>query len=136
MQNVANRRRDILWNKACAIWPKLTKYPVPEIKLNNRLKTTGGRAWYIEHNTGEMEYLVDLSTELFWEYTENYISEIIPHEIAHLVDYIVNGIYWKTVKQSHGPLWQAVCIKLRGYTLPQYHKLINTKHEARKAKVI
>jgi predicted SprT family Zn-dependent metalloprotease len=133
LQNVANRRRDILWNKACAIWPILKNHPVPNIKLNNRLKVTGGRAWAKWEN---VDHFIDLSTELFWEYTETYIAEIIPHEMAHLVDFIVNGIYWNNIRESHGDKWQDICVKLRGYTLPEYHRLVNTKHAARKAKVI
>lgn len=132
LQTVANKRRDILWNKACEIWPEIAQYTRPEIELNNRLKTTAGRAHCAYNNN---EHKIDLSTELFWEYTQEFVTEIIPHEMAHIVDYIVNGYRsgWAT---SHNHLWEDITLKLRGYVLPKTHRLINTMHEARKAKAL
>jgi predicted SprT family Zn-dependent metalloprotease len=129
LQTTAEQARDILWAKACYIWPSLSKHQRPIMILNNRLKTTGGRAWDTK------PYKIDLSTELFSEYTESYVMEIIPHEMGHIVDYAING-YRAGLKTAHNELWQGICEKLTGRVLPMCHKMINTKHEARRAKVL
>lgn len=130
LQTIADKTRDILWSKAVSIWPQLWQYTKPTMILNNRLKTTGGRAW-----DTKPYYKIDLSTEMFSEYTELYVMEIIPHEMGHIVDYAING-YRAGQKTSHNELWQNICEKLVGRVLPMYHTMINTKHEARRAKVL
>ena len=117
LQSLAEESIIITWNKAMGIWKGLCATP-PVMVLNNRLKTTAGRAWYDSRK-------IDLSTELFWEYMEHFVSDIIPHEACHL---IANEIY---KHQGHGPAWKETMVRM-GCAPNTYHKLINTKHAARK----
>ena len=108
----------IIWNRYCDIFPKLVRSRVPSVRLNNRLKTCGGR---IFTETRECE----LSSEMFYYNQKEYFDIIIPHELAHQVD-------WDLFKGSgHRASWKGVMV---AYGIPPdtYHNLINPLHEKRK----
>ena len=119
LQEVADYRVKVWWNKFRKVYPTLPANP-PAFKLNNRLKTTAGRAFY-EH------YYIDLSTELFWEHTERFLTDTIPHELAHIVAYIVHG------DTGHGKAWYSVIHKMNIATT-RLHNMVNTLHAKRKTK--
>lgn len=119
LQEVADYRVGVWWNKFRVQYPGIPENP-PLVKLNNRLKTTAGRAFY-EH------YYIDLSTELFWEYTERFLCDTIPHELAHIVAYIVHG------DTGHGRGWYSV-VKTMNIDTTRLHNMVNTVHAKRKSK--
>ena len=112
----------LCWNKAIKKYPNMFGKPVPKISLNNRFKTTAGMAYY---DTNEIK----LSTELFAEHTEHFVADTIPHEVAHIVDWIVFGEW------GHGPTWKRVMRECYNLEPARLHNMTNSKHEARKAKI-
>ena len=124
--DVATRRTEIVWAKAQKAYPKqLGQTPMPEVRINARLKTTAGRAHYVQH-------MVEFSAELMWEHTEHFVRDTIPHEVAH----IVTNLIFPNAKQHHGPEWKSMLEwLLNGAEAKTYHTLTNTVHAARKAKV-
>ena len=122
LQDVAEFNVRRTWNTFAKVFPELKNHNVPAVKINNRLKTTAGKAWYDLH-------LVEFSAELMWEHTDNFIADTIPHEVAHLVAAIVFGDF------GHRSGWKQT-LEMGGFTSNRCHNMINSKHEARKAKVI
>ena len=120
LSDIAVREVQACWLRFCDIYPQLRRDNVPAISLNNRFKTTAGMAYYDSHS-------IKLSTELFREHTDHFIADTIPHEVAHLVDYIVFKEW------GHGPSWKQV---MRAYGLEpaRCHNMTNSAHEARKYK--
>jgi SprT protein len=106
-------------------WVKLLKqYPTiqrvtPVVTLNNRLKTTAGRA-FIE----DVPQRIDLSTELFAQYTERMIGDTIPHELAHLVAFTVYG------DRGHGRGWYSVLDHM-GIVTTRLHDMVNSNYRGK-----
>lgn len=121
LQDVADYWGRIWWAKIVAVFPELGTHTRPSIKLNNRLKTTAGRAFFEEN-------YIDLSTELFWEHTLNFTQDTIPHELAHIAAYKVFG------DEGHGRGWKMTLQRV-GINTTRLHHLVNSQHAARKAKV-
>lgn len=119
LQEVGDYRVKIWWDKLRKVYPQIQKV-YPKVKLNNRLKTTAGRAWI-----DKAPQYIDLSTELFWEYTEQFLCDTIPHELAHLVAYTVYG------DEGHGKGWYSVLERM-GIQTSRCHSMVNSKHERRK----
>ena len=115
-QKIVNK----LWSDCQDVWVKLENRQAPTVKINNRLKTTAGRAWYDLH-------MIDLSQELLTEHPEHFLMDTIPHEVAHLVAGIVYQDY------GHGQGWKKV-LSLMGWNTTRCHHLVNSLHEARKMK--
>lgn len=120
LQDVADYWGRIWWAKMVAAFPQLQNHTPPPIKLNNRLKTTAGRAWFEEN-------YIDLSVELFWEHTEQFTRDTIPHELAHIVANIVYG------DTGHGTGWKMTLQRV-GINTTRLHHMVNSAHAARKAK--
>ena len=83
------------------------------VTLNNRLKTTAGRA-FIEDDPQK----IDLSTDLFEQYTDHMVRDTIPHELAHLVAYTVFA------DPGHGKGWYSVVEKMKIPTT-RLHNMVN-----------
>jgi SprT protein len=118
----AERATSYWWTRFRRIYKTLPE-TVPPVKLNNRLKTTAGRAWLCERH---LDRFIDLSTELLAEHPRAFFDEIIPHELAHIVAFHLfkdNG---------HGPQWKDV-MRRTGVNGGRTHHLVNSKHTARKA---
>lgn len=109
-----------LWDHCQDVWQELHDIPAPTVKINNRLKTTAGRAWYDLH-------MIDLSRELLEEHPDHFVKDTIPHEVAHLVAGIVYEDF------GHGQGWKKV-LRLMGWTTTRCHNMVNSLHEMRKAK--
>jgi SprT protein len=109
-----------------AWWVKFLKqYPTiqrvtPVVALNNRLKTTAGRA-FIE----DVPQRIDLSTDLFTQHTERFVSDTIPHELAHLVAYTIHG------DKGHGKGWYSVLAKM-GIATTRLHNMVNSNHRGKR----
>lgn len=92
----------------------------PVVTLNNRLKTTAGRA-FIE----EVPQRIDLSTDLFAQYTEQMIVDSIPHELAHLVAYTIHG------DPGHGKGWYSVLDRM-GIQTTRLHNMVNSNYRGKR----
>ena len=51
---------------------------------------------------------IELSEQLFLENIEEFLSDTIPHEVAH----ILTAILYPDAKQDHGPEWKSIMRKL------------------------
>ena len=91
---------------------------MPSVVINKRLKTTAGLC-YAEARR------IELSAELMAHNLEEFRRVIIPHELAHQVDWDVYQ------KDGHGPTWKGIMVRF-GLPPDRCHNLTNPLHEARK----
>lgn len=120
LQSMAELWAGRYWLKLRKLRPLAVK--VPAVVLNNRLKSTAGRAWYEEDK-------IDLSVELFREHTHWMLTDVIPHELCHMAA-------WRWHKHSgHGPAWKDT-MRAIGLEPKRTHDMVNTLHEARRAKAL
>lgn len=101
------------WARFCAHFPELSNFNMPIIRLNNRIYKTAGYC-DIESN------IVDISWKLFQNHKNHFelYNVIIPHEIAHQIDFNFHGI----PKRYHNKNWAHI---METYGLPAnpYHTL-------------
>ena len=119
LQSVADHNVKMWWAKFRRQFPSICQHP-PTVKLNSRLKTTAGRAW-----VDSKPQIIDLSTELFWEHTEHFVADTIPHELAHLVAFTIFG------DPGHGRGWYTVLASM-GINTTRCHDMVNSAHAMRK----
>ena len=100
-----------VWDTYCEIYPQLVKFDCPQIKLNARFTKTAGNC-EVENN------VINLGLKFFAKYHDEMMQVIIPHEIAHQIDYNLNGI----PARWHGANWQII---MQDYGLPAkpYHNM-------------
>lgn len=110
MQTLANS----LWAEYCEIFPKLVKFDCPTIKLNGRFTKTAG-CNYSEENR------IDLASKFLAKFRENMFKVILPHEIAHQIDFNLNVV--KKGQNYHGKNWQIIMIKI-GQKPNTYHSMV------------
>ena len=101
------------WDTYCEIFPKLIKFDCPEIRLSKRLTSTAGR------NHFEENYII-LGSKFLAQFEHNMLNIILPHEIAHQIDYNLNG--WHYRKTYHGAQWCAIMGRVGQNPLP-YHSM-------------
>ena len=82
----------------------------PTIVLNNRLRSTAGRAFLHDSK-------IDISYKLLIEFPAHFAKDTIPHECAHFVASRVFG------EDNHGKPWKQVMAALGLPTTP-YHNLV------------
>jgi SprT protein len=100
---------DALWLKANSIFPALANFAKPEIRVNARLRTTGGRSLSTEN-------WIDFNPHLFADNEREFITDFLPHELAHnIADRLFNE------RCQHGEKWVYVGTMLTG-------KILNVKH--------
>lgn len=104
---------DNLWAQYCEVFPKLVKFDPPKIVLNNRFTRCAGCC-----HTGDNQ--IDLGAKFFAKHAKNMVDVILPHEIAHQIDYNLNG--WHTRKLHHGNQWCAIMEKM-GQNPAAYHSM-------------
>jgi predicted SprT family Zn-dependent metalloprotease len=118
--SVIQNHTDIIWDNLCEIYPALTKYNPPIIKLNGRLYKTAGRCFQ-ENNT------VELGIKFFEhsiEYRDIMTDIILPHEIIHQADYNLFGD--SEAKCGHGHNWILMMEKM-GLSPKKYHNMEITR---------
>lgn len=118
LQLLAETTAHNTWVRLQGIYPGLVK-PCPAITTNNRLKTTAGRAFYWLRK-------VDLSTELFAEYPDNFVQNTIPHEVCHQAAWDL----WE--HHGHGSPWKTAMLSI-GINPQRLHHMQNTLWAAKKA---
>lgn len=119
LQDLAQYHARIRWVKFLKQYPTIQR-ATPVVTLNNRLKTTAGRA-FIE----DVPQRIDLSTDLFTQYTDQMIHDTIPHELAHLVAYTIHG------DKGHGKGWYSVLAKM-GIATTRLHNMVNSSYRGKR----
>ena len=94
------------WSAMQELWPQLKNHKVPKVRINNRLYRTAGFAHCEVHE-------VEFGSKFFNRYKHEMLCVIVPHELIHVADFIINGDdptnFW------HGPMW---CKMMQQYGLP------------------
>jgi len=73
-----------------------TNMPVPSVTFGVR-GTTAGLAYYREHR-------VDVNMQLYVENPVYFFNQTLPHEVAHLASYFINGLSGT----GHGKEWKVI----------------------------
>ena len=118
LQRIAQLAAARAWERLGYRWPQSKLGTVPYVVMNNRLKTTAGRAWIEEGK-------IDLSTSLMLDFPRQFCMDTIPHECAHIAAYRVFG-YGVKRGESHGEPWQMMMLDL-GLTPNVYHDMIEQR---------
>ena len=89
-----------VWEKFNRLFPKLSAFPVPNIKFNNRFSSTAGMCYY-ESNE------IQISRKLFEIDHNEILNQTVPHEYAHQVAwnlYKASGhcAIWKDIMRAYG----------------------------------
>jgi predicted SprT family Zn-dependent metalloprotease len=108
---------DKLWLEYCETFPKMIRFNAPIVTINNRLSKTAGRN-FMEENK------IEMSGKFLAQFQSNMLRVILPHEIAHQIDWNLNG--WYERKPHHGKDWITVMCKLNQAPNP-YHNMILAK---------
>jgi SprT protein len=119
LQDLAQYHVRAWWVKFLAQYPTIQRV-TPVVTLNNRLKTTAGRAFI-----GDVPQRIDLSTDLFSQHTDQMIVDTIPHELAHLVAYTIHG------DKGHGKGWYSVVAHM-GIQTTRMHDMVNSRYRGRR----
>lgn len=101
-----NVKADIVWAELARQYPALRNTKTPDIILNGRLWRTAGRAW-------QEDGVIELGWKFFIhspQYRAIMYNVILPHELAHIADYIVYGE--SELKCGHGNGWREIMIYL------------------------
>lgn len=102
------------WLEYCEIFPVLVAYDCPQIILNNRFTKTAG-CCYQETN------IIHISTKFLLAHETEMLRTILPHELAHQIDWNLYGLSEK--KCGHGKNWQIIMVEL-GLAPNKYHSLV------------
>lgn len=101
------------WDSYCEVFPKLVRFDCPEIKISNRLTRTAGRC----HS--DDNYIV-LGGKFLAQFERNMLNVILPHELAHQIDFNLFG--WYERKPHHGAEWCDIMIRI-GQQPNAYHSM-------------
>lgn len=107
---------DVIWTTSCRMYPRLRKFSAPTIRLCARLWRTAGLC-YQEENSITLAYKFFLHSD---EYRQQMLQVILPHEIAHQVDFNLYGI--SEEKTGHGRNWQQIMLDY-GLEPSPYHTM-------------
>lgn len=108
---------DRLWGDYAEIFPRLVRFDPPKILINNRFSKTAG-CNYTEKNE------IELAGKFLVQFPENMTRVILPHEIAHQIDFNLNG--WYNRKQHHGKEWITIMLKI-GQEPKPFHSMVLKK---------
>jgi len=125
LKALAVKHAAVYWRRAISIWgAELGE--MPDVRINTRLTACGGKAWHMRCEgvpTRAKEY-VEYSAYLMQNNQDTYAIEIIPHELAHIIEH---RLYNKT---GHGANFKYVMSKL-GCVGKAYHEMA-TMSQAKK----
>ena len=116
LTKLLNNQTLIIWDNLCELYPRLTRYNPPIIKVNGRLYRTAGRC-HQEDN------IIELGFKFFTyslKYRDIMTDIILPHEIIHQADYNLFGL--SEAKCGHGKKWQEIMINY-GLSPDKYHSM-------------
>lgn len=113
-QNELQTIAETLWAEYCEVFPKLVKFDCPKMTINNRFTKTAGCNY-----TDENE--IHLAGKFLAKFEQNMLNVILPHELAHQIDFNLNG--WHKGKLHHGKTWIVIMAKL-GQNPDPYHRMV------------
>jgi hypothetical protein len=108
-----NKKADLVWLEFCEIYPRLIRLDRPLIVANNRFTRTAANC-EVENN------VINFGMKFMPKFENEMLNVILPHEIAHQIDYILHGL--PKNNRWHGRTWQEIMVK---YGLPAnpYHTM-------------
>lgn len=109
IQNYAEK----LWDSYIELFPKLAKFDCPKIVLCNRLTRTAGKNYQPNNK-------IHLGNKFFIKHKKEMLTVILPHELAHQIDWNLFGFSEKNC--GHGKKWQEIMLKL-GLPPNKYHSM-------------
>ncbi len=85
------------------------------------------------------DWKVDLNPILLMENLEEYLTQVVPHEVAHCIDTAIGGnarptqtSRWTKPKRSiHGPSWKAIMRNVFGLNPDRCHRMDTTNAKVR-----
>jgi len=86
----------IAWDKFCVIYPRLVRFELPEIVLNNRFTNTGGEC-------DQHDRIIQIGAKFVKNNRREIFKIVLPHELAHQVDFDLYGESEKSC--GHGKKW-------------------------------
>lgn len=101
---------DTYWHKATQLWPALMSKKVPTVVINPHLRTTAGRAFFDSN-------MVDFNKTLMEANKEYFINDTIPHELAHIIAFVLFG------DDGHGAKWYEVFERMVGRPVERLHSM-------------
>ncbi len=110
---IINRKADLVWLEFCEIYPRLIRLDRPVVVANNRFTKTAANC-EVENNR------INFGMKFMPKFENEMLNVILPHEIAHQIDYILHGL--PANNRWHGKTWQEIMVK---YGLPPnaYHTM-------------
>lgn len=108
-----NIKADEVWESYCEIYPQLIRVDRPVIIPNNRFTRTAA-CCEVERN------VIHWGMKFMTQHTAQMLAVIMPHEMAHQIDYILHGL--PKNNRWHGKTWQKIMVN---YGLPAdpYHSM-------------
>lgn len=103
-----------LWGVARARYPDLNYHAAPDVYFDVR-GTKAGLACHPSAKRGP-HYSVRFNPILLTENVEEFFTRTIPHEVAHIVDFIAYR------KSGHGPTWRTACAALGMKDITRCHR--------------
>ena len=100
------KKADATWARLQSLYPTLREHKTPEVILNNRLYRTAGRAF-------QEDCVIELASKFLLhsqEFHDTMYHVILPHELAHVADFLVFGESEK--KCGHGQKWRDIMLQL------------------------
>ena len=111
--NTINAYAARLWDSYIELFPKLAKFDCHKIVLCNRLTRTAGKNYQPENK-------IHLGNKFFAKHKKEMLTVILPHEMAHQIDFNLFGLSEK--KCGHGVQWAKIMVKL-GLPANKYHSM-------------
>lgn len=108
-----NKKADLVWLEFCEIYPRLIRLDRPVIVANNRFTRTAANC-EVENN------VINFGMKFMAKHENQMLNVILPHEIAHQIDYILHGM--PKGNRWHGRTWSEIMVN---YGLPAnaYHTM-------------
>lgn len=113
LQQALEAKTALLWDEFCEMYPQLCRFDAPKIVINGRFTRTAG-CCEVERNVIHMGY------KFFAKHSAVMFSVILPHELAHQVDYNLNGL--PKNNRWHGKTWRKIMVEF-GLEPNPYHTL-------------
>ena len=91
------------WREYIKVFPKLKDFDCPKIVINNRLSRV------IAYNRSE-ENIINMGGKFMVNNLDAMKTLILPHELAHQIDYNLNG--WTKGDRHHRRSWKIIMVKI------------------------
>ena len=93
-----------IWRRMGEKFPECLAHNPPRIRLDGRYRKVLGFC-DSENNT------ITLALYFFAKNHDTMLREVLPHEIAHQVDYHITGWTEYDIDEGHGPNWQKIMLE-------------------------